>query len=437
MRQRTPRSSRISGLYRLTPSARRQALLDAGFLDAKDAELLAQTGSVVDQELADSMIENVIGVFELPIGVGLNFVINGKDYVLPMVVEEPSIVAAVSHIAQLVRASGGFDVEVNEPIMIGQVQIVGLTDARAAAEKLLAHREELIELANAREPNMKARGGGAVGLEVRHIGGDTPDPLRDMVVVHLLVDCRDAMGANLVNTMAEAIAPRIAELSGGVVGLRILSNLSDRRRAKARCRIPLEQLAWKEFRGEEVMDGILRASEFAERCPYRAATHNKGIMNGIDAVALALGQDWRAIEAGAHAWVGLGESYGPMARWWREGDDLIGELDIPLSVGTVGGPIRLHPTVQALMRLADIHSAKELAGVLVAVGLAQNLGAIKALGTTGIQQGHMALHARSVAATAGAQGDEIDAVAAAIISSGDIKVERAVEALATLRAGTS
>lgn len=432
-----PRSSRISGLYRLAPHERRDALVRAGFLSEADAELLSRTGSVVDQELADSMIENVIGVFELPIGVGLNFVINGKDYVVPMVVEEPSIVAAVSHIAQLVRGAGGFDVDVDEPVMIGQVQVVGLTDARAAARALEAASDELVALANAREPNMQARGGGAIGLEVRHIGGETPDPLRDMLVVHLLVDCRDAMGANLVNTMAEAIAPRVAEISGGVVGLRILSNLTDRRRARARCRIPVDQLAWKEFDGETVLAGVLRASEFAERCAYRAATHNKGIMNGIDAVAIATGQDWRAIEAGAHAWAGVngGEGYGPMARWWREGDDLVGEIDIPLSVGTVGGPIRLHPTVQALLRLADIHSAKELAAVLAAVGLAQNLGAIKALGTTGIQQGHMALHARSVAATAGAVGEEIDAVAAVMIAGGDIKVERAEVALQQLRDG--
>lgn len=435
MSPRPPRSSRISGLYRLDPAGRRQALVDAGFLDADDAALLAKTGSVVDQALADTMIENVIGVFELPIGVGVNFLIDGKDYVVPMVVEEPSIVAAVSHIAKLVRDAGGFEVQVDEPVMIGQVQIVGLSDAKAAASRLEAHRDELIALANAREPGMQARGGGAIGLELRHIGGETPDPLRDMLIVHLLVDCRDAMGANLVNTMAEAIAPRISELSGGAVGLRILSNLSDRRRARARCRIPIAHLAWKDFSGELVAEGVLRASDFAERCPYRAATHNKGIMNGVDAAAVALGQDWRALEAGAHAWAGLGEGYAPMARWWREDDALIGEIDIPMSVGIVGGPIRLHPTVQALMRLSGVTSAQELAGVLAAVGLAQNLGAIKALGTTGIQHGHMALHARSVAATAGAIGEEIPTVAEALIEDGDIKVDTAVKILRGLRDG--
>lgn len=428
------RSSKFSGFYRLTPETRRAALVQAGFLGPDDAAMLASTGTVVDQTIADSMIENVIGVFELPIGVGLNFVINGKDYVIPMVVEEPSIVAAVSHIAQIVRGCGGFEVEVDAPIMIGQVQVIGLQDARASAARLEAAADELIAIANAREPGMKARGGGAVGLEVRILAdGATPDPMRDMLVVHLLVDCRDAMGANLVNTMVESLADRVADISQGIVSLRILSNLTDRRRAKARCRIPVEQLAWKEFDGETVLSGVVRASEFAERCPYRAATHNKGIMNGIDAVAIATGQDWRAIEAGAHAWAGVGPSYAPMARWWREGDDLVGELDIPLAVGTVGGPIRLHPTVQALLRMLDIGSAQELAAVLAAVGLAQNLGAIKALGTSGIQRGHMALHARSVAATAGAVGDEIDRLAERLIANGDIKVDRAVILLRTLR----
>lgn len=429
------RNSRISGFYRLNPAQRRQALVEAGFLRQDDASLLEKTGSVVDQKLADSMIENVIGVFELPIGVGLNFLINGKDYVVPMVVEEPSIVAAVSHIAQIVRDSGGFQVETDDSIMIGQVQVVGLRDARAAAAIVEANAQRLIDEANAREPGMKKRGGGAVGVEVRPLCGDTPDPLRDMLVVHLLVDCKDAMGANLINTMAEAIAPTIESLTGGVVSLRILSNLADKRRVQARCRIPVTNLAWKDFDGETVMNGILRAAEFAERDPYRASTHNKGIMNGIDAAAIATGQDWRAIEAGAHAWVGLGDSYGPMAKWWREGDTLVGELDVPMAVGTVGGPIRLHPTVQALIRMLDIQDARELAAILGAVGLAQNLGAIKALGTTGIQRGHMALHARSVAATAGASSEEVNLIAERLIALGDIKVERAQELLAAHRKG--
>lgn len=402
-------------------------------MSSEDADLLAQTGSVVDQELANSMIENVIGVFELPIGVGLNFKINGKDYVVPMVVEEPSIVAAVSHVAQIVRDAGGFEVETDDSIMIGQVQVMGLRDAKQAAAILEANAQRLMDEANAREPGMRRRGGGAVGVEVRSLCGETPDPLRDMVVVHLLVDCKDAMGANLINTMAEAIAPTIESLTGGVVSLRILSNLADRRRVRARCRIPVGDLAWKEYDGETVLNGILRASAFAERDPYRAATHNKGIMNGVDAAAIATGQDWRAIEAGAHAWVGLEGNYGPMARWWREGDLLVGELDIPMAVGTVGGPIRLHPTVQAMIRMLDIQDARELAAILGAVGLAQNLGAIKALGTTGIQKGHMALHARSVAATAGALPDEVHQIAERLIASGEIKVEQAAKILEEFR----
>lgn len=433
MPQKAHGSSVFSGLYRLSPTQRRSVLVERGFLSESDAQLLEQSGSIVTQDLADSMIENVIGVFELPIGLAVNFLVNGQDYVVPMVVEEPSIVAAVSHVAKLVRNAGGFQTTVDEPVMIGQIQIVGLTHAHKAAQTIRDAQQELIDIANASEPNMQKRGGGAQGLDVRVHAGNTPDPLRDMIVVHLHVDCRDAMGANLVNTMAEAVAPRIAELTGGIAGLRILSNLTDKRRARATCSIPIDLLAWKDFDGETVMDGILGASDFASRCPYRAATHNKGVMNGIDAAAIALGQDWRAIEAGAHAWMGMNDGYKPMATWHRQDNTLIGEIDIPMSVGIVGGPIRLHPTVQALMRLTNIQSAQELAGLLASVGLAQNLGALKALGTTGIQQGHMALHARSVAATAGATTDEIDDIAARLIQDGNIKVDRAAEILKMMR----
>jgi hydroxymethylglutaryl-CoA reductase len=438
MTRKAERNSRLSGFYRLTPAERLQALVRAGFLTDEQAGLLGASGSLIGIDTANTMIENVIGVFELPIGVGLNFVVNGRDYVVPMVVEEPSIVAAVSHVARIVRDAGGFEVDVDDPVMIGQIQVVGLSDLAAAAAAVEQARDELLALANAREPGMQRRGGGAVGIEVRPLPyGDAPDRRRDMLVVHLLVDCRDAMGANLINTMAEALAPRIEELTGGNVFLRILSNLTDRRRVRARCAIPVEQLAWKDFTGEQVADGVVRASEFAERDPYRAATHNKGIMNGIDAVALATGQDWRAIEAGAHAWVGRDKGYKPMAVWRCEGGVLRGELDIPMAVGIVGGPIRLHPTVQALLAMLDVSTSGELAAILGAVGLAQNLGAIKALGTTGIQRGHMALHARSVAATAGATGELVDRVAEALIASGNIKVDQAKVFLAEYAARTA
>ena len=429
-----PQSSLLSGFYRLSPAQRIDTLRQAGLLDDADADQLAAEASGPSIELADKMIENVIGVFELPIGVGLNFRINGRDHVVPMVVEEPSIVAAVSHVARIVHRAGGFIAEADDPVMIGQVQVVGLDDLDAAAEAVREHAERLIAIANEREPNMRRRGGGAIGVDVRplpHTPGKA-DRMRDMLVVHLLVDCRDAMGANLVNTMAEAIAPEVERVTGGTVFLRILSNLTDRRRVRSRCRIPVEDLAWKTYSGAQVADGVVRASRFAEACPYRAATHNKGIMNGIDAVALATGQDWRAIEAGAHAWAARDGRYGPLARWWLEDDHLIGEIDVPMAVGLVGGPIRLHPRVQLLLRLLDVGSAADLACVLGSVGLAQNLAAIKALGTTGIQAGHMALHARSVAATAGATGDLVEQVAAELVASGDIKVERARDILRRL-----
>jgi hydroxymethylglutaryl-CoA reductase len=301
-------------------------------------------------------------------------------------------------------------------------------------ERILAERPRLLALADSLEPGMRARGGGASDLDVRWIrpGDGSQSRHRSMLVVHLYFDTRDAMGANLINTICEGLADELESISSGQVFLRILSNLADRRRVRARCRIPVANLAWQGFSGTEVADGIIRASEFAECDPYRAATHNKGIMNGIDAVAIATGQDWRAIEAGAHAFVALDGQYGPMARWWLEGESLVGELDIPMAVGIVGGPIRLHPMVKALLSMLRVETAGELGSVLAAVGLAQNLAAIKALGTTGIQKGHMALHARSVAATAGAEGEVVEQIAAQLMAEKCVKVERARELLANL-----
>jgi hydroxymethylglutaryl-CoA reductase len=339
-------------------------------------------------------------------------------------------VAAVSHAAGIVRRAGGFEAEADRSVMTGQVQVVGLSDLDRARDAVLGAHDALVARANAAEPGMRRRGGGALDLDVRLIGGDR---YRRMLVVHLHVDACDAMGANLVNTMCEAIAPDIEALTGGTVVLRILTNLTDRRRVRARCRIPVEHIAWKSWSGETVAQGIVQASEFAEVDPWRAATHNKGIMNGIDAAAIAVGQDWRAIEAGAHAFAARDGTYGPLATWWMDEGHLVGEIDVPMAVGTVGGPIRLHPMVRANLEMLGVDSAAQLAEVLGAVGLAQNLAAIKALGTTGIQQGHMALHARSVAATAGACGDEVDRVAAIMVARGDIKVETASEVLNALR----
>ncbi len=425
--EKTP-TSRIPGFFKLSHEQRLQRLVHEGWLGEQDIDLLRRETPLLPLSVADSMVENVIGVYGLPLGLGLNFTVNGKDYVVPMAVEEPSVVAAVSHTAKIVRASGGFSADADDPVMIGQIQVVGCEDAALAAKNIMEHKAELLRRANALQPRIVARGGGAQDLEVRVIGeGSRYDT---MVVIHLLVDCRDAMGANMINTMAEGLAPFVEELTGGRVFLRILSNLADRRRVRARCRIPAKELSWKGYSGQEVAEGIAKASAFAELDPYRAATHNKGVMNGIDAVAIATGNDWRAIEAGAHAFCALQADYMPMATWHvNEGGDLIGRLDIPIQVGTVGGPIRLHPIAKMMVKMLNLGSAAELAQLMGAVGLAQNLAALKALATEGIQPGHMSLHARSVAATAGASGDLVGHIAEQLILEGDIKVARAQELL--------
>ena len=423
------RSSRIPGFYKMSVRERHEALVERGFLTVEDIPSL-ESGGALGLERADQMIENMIGVLGLPLGVGLNFTINGRDYAVPMAIEEPSVLAAVSHVAKIARASGGFTAGCDSDVMIGQIQVVGCPDVEVAREAVLTARTELLAMANALHPKMQERGGGAKDIEVRIIdeGGYSK-----MVVVHLLIDCRDAMGANLINTMAEGVAPRIEQLTGGKVFLRILSNLADKRLARARCEIPFEDLAWKGFSGREVAEGIQLASEFAEVDPYRATTHNKGVMNGISAVCIATGNDWRAIEAGAHANCVRDGQYRPMATWHIEGDRLVGEIEVALQVGIVGGPIRLHPTVQLAHRILDVDSARELAGVMAAVGLAQNMAAVKALATVGIQKGHMSLHARTVAATAGATPDEMDAIVARLIEEDDVKVHRAEELLRELR----
>ena len=424
-------SSRISGYFKRPLAERVQLLVDQGRISEQEAHLLTSTGAGFPLSVANTMIENVIGVYGLPIGLGLNFLVNGRDYIVPMVVEEPSIVAAVSHSAKLVREAGGFTADSDASVMIGQVQVLGCDHPERAREVLLENRARLLAAANALQPNLQKRGGGAVDIEARVLTEpgtiDNPRSLRyrTMVVLHLLVDTCDAMGANLVNSMAEGIAPLVEELTGGVVHLRILSNLADRRCVRASCRIPIELLARREFSGAVVAEGVENASRFAEMDPYRAATHNKGVMNGIDAVAIATGNDWRAIEAGAHAYCCRNGQYAPMATWHVEDGALHGKLEVPLQVGIVGGPIRLHPTLQVLYKLIGVESAFELGELMGAVGLAQNLAALKALATDGIQEGHMALHARSVAATAGAVGVEVEAVARLLIADGDIKVERA------------
>jgi hydroxymethylglutaryl-CoA reductase len=423
-------SSRLENYRNKTPQERLAVLVKAVGLSTEEASVLGQAGALAI-ERANGMIENVIGTFQLPFGIATNFLINGRDYLIPMVVEEPSIVAAASYMARIARATGGFETSSTSPIMRAQVQVLGVTDPYGARLKLLAARSRLVELANGRDAVLVGLGGGCRDIEVHVFPQSVQGP---MVVLHLLVDVRDAMGANTVNTMAEAVAPVVEELTGGQVRLRILSNLADLRLARVRVRISEESLATKEFPGRRVIDGILEAYEFAAIDPYRAATHNKGIMNGIDPVIVATGNDWRAVEAGAHAYAARGGSYTSLSTWEVDTEGyLVGTLEMPMAVGLVGGATKTHPAAQAALRILQVRSAQELGEVMVAVGLAQNMAALRALATEGIQRGHMALHARNLAVVAGAVGNEIDLVAAAFTKARDVRTDRAKEILASLR----
>ncbi len=429
-----PDRARMPGFYKLSVAERVQLLRERGLLSQKDSRHLVSGRHTLDIDHADKMIENVVGVLGLPVGLGLNFYINGKDYVVPLAVEEPSIVAALSSAAKLVRGAGGFEAETTEPIMIGQVQVVDVPHSSRAQAALLQRKDEIINLANSLHPNMVARGGGAVDVEVKIHA--VPDGSRDMVVLHLLVDTCDAMGANLVNTMCEGVAPLVETITGGKVFLRILSNLTDRALVRATATIPTRLLASKGHDGEEVRDGIILANDLAIVDPYRAATHNKGVMNGVDAVALATGNDWRALEAAAHAWAARGQNYTSLTRWTRNDEgDLVGSIEMPMKVGTVGGPLQSNPTVGINHRILGIETARELAEVMGAVGLAQNFSALRALVTDGIQQGHMTLHARSVATAAKASPDIFDAVVERLLESGEIKIWKAREIITDLDGG--
>ncbi|MBX3181252.1 MAG: hydroxymethylglutaryl-CoA reductase, degradative [Polyangiaceae bacterium] len=420
--------SRIPGFYKLSIEERRRRVSEAAGVDV-EALTAALTGGL-DPRAADKVVENVLGVYALPFGVALNVQVNGVDRLVPMVVEEPSVVAAASNAARMVRASGGFHATTTADLMISQVQLYDVPDPEAARERLLAHQAELLSLADAAAPGLRSRGGGPRDLEVRDLGDG-------YLVLHLLVDCQDAMGANLVNGMAEAVGPRAQAIAGGQLGLRILSNLCDQRRVKVRCEVHPRDLELRRgdqvVSGDEVLDGIVQASRFAERDPYRAATHNKGIMNGVDAVVLATGNDFRAVEAGAHAYAARSGRYAPLAVWRREGERLLGELELPLALGIVGGTLRVHPLARLALELTRVTSAAELAHVAASAGLASNLAALRALATEGIQRGHMSLHARSVATAAGAEGNEVELVAQRIAEAGHINLEQAELALAALR----
>jgi hydroxymethylglutaryl-CoA reductase len=403
----TTRTSRLPGFYKMTLDERRSLVSETTGTDPRDIERALEGGGL-DPETADKFVENVLGVYGLPYGIALNVRVDDTDYVVPMVVEEPSVVAAASNAAKMVRAGGGFRAEVDEPLMIGQVQLTHVADTDRAKIEILKHKDEILARADRAVPGLVARGGGARDLEVRTLG----TPSDQMMCVHVIVDCRDAMGANLINSVAEAVASRLAELAGGRVGLRILSNLCD-----------------KSMDGDAVIDGIINASRFAELDPYRAATHNKGIMNGVDAVVIATGNDWRAVEAGAHAFAARSGRYAPLAIWRRDGDTLVGRIELPMSLGTVGGTLRVHPAARLSLHMLRIESAQDLAKVAAAMGLASNLAAVRALATDGIQKGHMALHARSVAVAAGATGDAVERVAQIIVEARDITLEAAKRAL--------
>lgn len=425
-------TSRIPGFYQLPPRERLRALHRDQAVS--DADLQVYTSEGLALEAADVMVENVISTLRLPNAVACNFVINGEDRLVPMVVEEPSVVAAVSNMARLVRASGGFVASADESLMIGQIQLPDLRDPQGVADRIRRALPELEQIGARVHPNLVRRGGGIREIQVRQVTYDEPGhPREAMVVVHVLLDCVDAMGANMVNTLCERLAPRIEAITGVSVGLRILSNLADRRLARARCAIPFGDLSTDGIDGEHIARGIASAWRFAWADPYRAATHNKGVMNGIDALALATGNDWRAIEAGAHAFAARDGAYRPLTRWEAHDGALHGRLELPLQLGTIGGPIRVHPTVQANLRLLKCTGARDLAQVSAAVGLAQNLGALRALATEGIQAGHMRMHARTVAATAGAQGDEVAQITASLVEEGDFSLGLARELLAELR----
>ena len=415
--------SRISGFYKLSIEERLAQLANAADLGTDDFSAWSNGG--ISFEAAEHMIENVVGLHSLPVGIGLNFQINGRDVLVPMVIEEPSVVAGASFMAKLARTAGGFQTTSSQPLMIGQIQVINITNLQESAFKLFEHKAALLQAADEIDPVLKKFGGGARDLDVRII---EDSPIGGFIVVHLIYDVRDAMGANAVNTACERLAPQVEAITGGKVHLRILSNLADRRISRARCTIPVKELAFDDFSGEIVRDGIIAAYAFAAVDPYRAATHNKGIMNGVDAVVIATGNDWRAIEAGAHAYAARTGKYTSLSTWGTNPQgDLVGTLEMPMAVGIIGGATKVHPAARAALKLMGVKTASELAEIIVAVGLAQNMAALRALATEGIQRGHMSLHARQVAIAAGASGDMIDKIAIQMVTEKTVRIDRAEE----------
>lgn len=416
------RTSRISEFFKKSLDERLKIVKEFSKLSDEEVSAIASTGARIED--LDRMVENVIGYLETPLGIGLNFLINGRDYIIPMAIEEPSVIAAASNAAKMAREGGGFTTTSSDPVMIGQIQLVKIKDPFAARFEILKKRDQIIEHANAQDPMLVKMGGGAKDLEVRVIEDDG----RSMLVVHLLVDCRDAMGANAVNTMAESVFPILEEITGGKAILRIISNLADRRVAMAKATFQKDVIG-----GEEVVDLIIDAYMLAKMDPYRTATHNKGIMNGVSAVVLATGNDTRAVEAGAHAYAARNGNYKPLTQWEKnENGDLVGTIEMPVAVGLVGGATRTHPVAKASIKILGVETASELSEVIAAVGLAQNFAALRALSTEGIQRGHMKLHAKNIAIAAGATGDKIDRVVELMVKEGAIRIDRAKEILQSL-----
>ncbi len=416
--------------YKKTVEERHAILAEYADLNEEEQAFLASTGAL-SFDKANHMIENTIGIYSLPLGLGMNMLLNDKRYVVPMAMEEPSVVAAQSAGAKLIAQNGGITGSATKRKMIGQIELISVSDIQAAKENIIANEEQLIAIANQAHPSLQKRGGGAVKIQVRTAQTANDETL---FIVHLLVDTQEAMGANMVNTMVETLAPELEMLTNGTANMRILSNLVDEATATAVCRINPESLATKTQSGEWVRDRIIAAYEFADADIYRAATHNKGIMNGIDAVIMAFGNDWRAVEAASHAYAARTGSYKPMSKWSKDADGyLVGELTLPMPVAFVGGSIAIHPIASLSKKIVRVESAKELAMLVCAVGLTQNLAALKALVTEGIQRGHMSLQAKSLAMTAGAEADEIEIVATFLQESKQLNVVAAKEFIAKLR----
>ncbi|MCK4457092.1 MAG: hydroxymethylglutaryl-CoA reductase, degradative [Thermoplasmata archaeon] len=418
------KDSRLEGFYKKTPEERLKIVRDFADLTDEEVSIISNTGALsVDQ--ADRMIENVIGTMPMTLGIAVNFLINGTDYLIPMAIEEPSVVAAASNAAKIARQRGGFTTSSTDPVMIGQIQLTGVADPEEAKSAILEKKDEIMDLCNSKDPMLVKYGGGARDVEVRVI----PTDRGPMVITHILVDCRDAMGANAVNTMAEAVAPLIERVTGGKVYLRIISNLAEHRLARAEAVFDKDLIG-----GEEVVDGILEAYEFAKADPFRAATHNKGVMNGISAAVIATGNDSRAIESGCHSYASMTGQYRPLTTYREDAEgNLVGGIEVPMAVGLVGGATKVHPTARINVRILGVKTASELGEVFAALGLAQNFAALRALATEGIQRGHMSLHARNIATSVGAREDEIDKIVEILVRERNVRMDRAEEVLRDLR----